>query len=122
MTRDSGTRTGKKSKKRSPSSIPVEQVSPAVLSASRDVAFTLQQLSLELDGEEVLKAVLDRAAHLEEQASGITLIEDSSMTLGRFLVLFVVGLVIAWAVPQLTWMYWILAIAAVWVVVRLLRR
>ena len=44
------------------------------------------------------------------------------MTLGRFLVLFVVGLVIAWAVPQLTWMYWILAIAAVWVVVRLLRR
>ena len=76
MTRDSGTRTGKKSKKRSPSSIPVEQVSPAVLTASRDVAFTLQPLSLELDGEEVLKAVLDRAAHLEEQASGITLIED----------------------------------------------
>ena len=54
MTRDSGTRTGKKSKKRTPSSIPVEQVSPAVLTASRDVAFTLQQLSLELDGEEVL--------------------------------------------------------------------
>ena len=76
MTRDSGTRTSKKSKKRSSSSIPVEQVSPAVLAASRDVAFTLQQLSLELDGEEVLKAVLDRAAHLEEQASGITLIED----------------------------------------------
>ena len=44
------------------------------------------------------------------------------MTLGRFLVLFVVGLVIAWAVPQLIWLYWILAIAAVWVVFRLLRR
>lgn len=44
------------------------------------------------------------------------------MTLGLFLVLFVVGLVIAWAVPQLTWLYWILAIAAVWVVFRLLRR
>ena len=44
------------------------------------------------------------------------------MTLGRFLVLFVAGLVIAWAVPQLTWLYWILAIAAVWVVFRLLRR
>ena len=76
MTRDSRTRTGKKSRKRSPSLIPVEQVSPAVLTASRDVAFTLQQLSIELDGEEVLKAVLDRAAHLEEQASGITLIEE----------------------------------------------
>ena len=44
------------------------------------------------------------------------------MTLGRFLVLFVVGLVIAWAVPQLTWLYWILTIAAVWVIFRLLRR
>ena len=44
------------------------------------------------------------------------------MTLGRFLVLFVVGLVIAWAVPRLTWLYWILSIAAVWVVFRLLRR
>ena len=44
------------------------------------------------------------------------------MTLGRFLLLFVVGLVIAWAVPQLTWLYWILAIAAVLVVFRLLCR
>ena len=44
------------------------------------------------------------------------------MTLGRFLVLFVLGLATAWAVPQLTWLYWILAIAAVWVVFRLLRR
>ena len=76
MARDSGTRTGKASKRRSPSSIPIEQVSPAVLAATRDVAFTLQQLALELDGDEVLKAVLDRAAHLEEQASGITILED----------------------------------------------
>lgn len=76
MSRDSGTRAGKASKRRSPSSIPIEQVSPAVLAATRDVAFTLQQLSLELDGDEVLKAVLDRAAHLEEQASGITILED----------------------------------------------
>ena len=51
-------------------------MSPAVLTATRDVAFTLQQLALELDGEEVLKAVLDRAAHLEEQASGLTVLED----------------------------------------------
>lgn len=76
MARDSGTKTGKQSKRRSSSSIPLEQVSPAVLTATRDVAFTLQQLALELDGEEVLKAVLDRAAHLEEQASGLTVLED----------------------------------------------
>ena len=76
MAKNSETKAGTKPKKRASSSIPVEQVSPAVLTASRDVAYTLQQLSLELDGEEVLKAVLERAAHLEEQASGITLIED----------------------------------------------
>ena len=76
MARDSRTRTGKPSKRRSSAAIPLEQVSPAVLTASRDVAFTLQQLGLELDGEEVLKAVLERAAHLEEQASGITVLED----------------------------------------------
>ena len=76
MARDSGTRTGKQSKRHSSSSIPLEQVSPAVLTATRDVAFTLQQLSLELDGDELLKAVLDRAAHLEQQASGLTVLED----------------------------------------------
>ena len=76
MAKNSETKAGAKAKKRASSSIPVEQVSPAVLTASRDVAYTLQQLSLELDGEEVLKAVLDRAAHLEEQASGITILED----------------------------------------------
>ena len=76
MARDSGTSTGKQSKRRSSSSIPLEQVSPAVLTATRDVAFTLQQLSLELDGDELLKAVLDRAAHLEQQARGLTVLED----------------------------------------------
>ena len=50
--------------------------SPAVLTATRDVAFTLDQLGLDPDAEEVLKAVLERAEHLEEQASGITVIDD----------------------------------------------
>jgi len=36
----------------------------------------LQQLRLDPSAEEVLKAVLDRAAHLEEQASGITVFDD----------------------------------------------
>lgn len=76
MAKNSETKTGAKAKKRASSSIPIELVSPAVLTASRDVAYTLQQLALELDGEEVLKAVLDRAAHLEEQAAGITLIDE----------------------------------------------
>ena len=57
-------------------SIPLEQVSPAVLTATRDVAYTLEQLAIVPGPEDVLKAVLDRAEHLEEQASGITLFED----------------------------------------------
>jgi hypothetical protein len=57
-------------------SIPLEQVSPAVLTATRDVAYTLEQLVIMPGPEDVLKAVLDRAEHLEEQASGITLFED----------------------------------------------
>ena len=57
-------------------SIPLEQVSPAVLTATRDVAYMLEQLSILPGPEDVLKAVLDRAEHLEEQASGITLFED----------------------------------------------
>ena len=44
------------------------------------------------------------------------------MTLGRFLGLFVVGVVLASSVPQLTWLYWFLAISAVWVVFRVLSR
>lgn len=43
------------------------------------------------------------------------------MTLGRFLVFFTVGLAVAW-LSQWTWLYWILALAAAWVVFRLLRR
>ena len=57
-------------------SIPLEQVSPAVLTATRDVAYMLEQLRILPGPEDVLKAVLDRAEHLEEQASGITLFED----------------------------------------------
>ena len=57
-------------------SIPLDQVSPAVLTATRDVAYMLEQLCICPGPEDVLKAVLDRAEHLEEQASGITLFED----------------------------------------------
>ena len=56
--------------------IPVDQVSPAVLAATRDVAFALERLAIKPAPEEVLNAVLDRAEHLEEQASGISVIED----------------------------------------------
>ena len=65
-----------KRKRQRSRSIPVEQVSPAVLTATRDVAYTLEQLAIMPGPEDVLKAVLDRAEHLEEQASGITLFED----------------------------------------------
>jgi hypothetical protein len=54
----------------------LEQVSPAVLTATRDVAYMLEQLCIYPAPEDVLKAVLDRAEHLEEQATGITLFED----------------------------------------------
>ena len=40
------------------------------------------------------------------------------MTLGRFAILFVLGLVAAIAF-KLTWLYWLLAAALVWVLVRL---
>ena len=43
------------------------------------------------------------------------------MTFGRFLFFFVFGLAIAW-VTQWIWLYWILALAAAWVVYRLIRR
>ena len=65
-----------KRKRQRSRSIPLEQVSPAVLTATRDVAYTLDQLAIMPGPEDVLKAVLDRAEHLEEQASGITLFED----------------------------------------------
>ena len=57
-------------------SISVDQVSPAILAATRDIAFALERLAIAPAPEEVLNAVLDRAEHLEEQASGISVIED----------------------------------------------
>ena len=46
-----------------------------------------------------------------------------SMTLGRFLLFFVVGLVLAIAFPEpLGWLIWPLAVSAAVVVVRLIRR
>ena len=76
MAKDAGTQADNKKRRRRGSAIPLEQVSPAVLTSTRDVAFTLHQLHLDPSAEEVLKAVLDRAAHLEEQASGITVFDD----------------------------------------------
>ncbi|AII49478.1 hypothetical protein KR52_10030 [Synechococcus sp. KORDI-52] len=43
------------------------------------------------------------------------------MTLGRFLMFFVVGLVLAFSVPQLSWLLWVLGASALLVVVQLLR-
>ena len=43
------------------------------------------------------------------------------MTLGRFLLFFVVGLVLAIAFPPLNWLIWPLAALAAVVVVRLIR-
>ena len=43
------------------------------------------------------------------------------MTLGRFLIFFVIGLVLALTFPQLTWMLWPLAVSALLVVVQLIR-
>ena len=43
------------------------------------------------------------------------------MTLGRFLFFFVIGLVLALSVPQLTWLLWPLAASVIFVVVQLIR-
>ena len=43
------------------------------------------------------------------------------MTLGRFLLFFVAGLVLAFAFPPLSWLIWPLAFLAAVVVVRLIR-
>ena len=56
--------------------IPLDQVSPAVLTASRDVAYIVEQFCFSPEPEEILKAVLERACHLEQQATGITVLED----------------------------------------------
>ena len=42
------------------------------------------------------------------------------MTLGTFLILFLIGLTMALTF-QLAWMYWILAAAGAWVLVQLIR-
>ena len=43
------------------------------------------------------------------------------MTLGRFLIFFVIGLVLALTIPHLTWLLWPLAASALFVVVQLIR-
>ena len=48
--------------------------------------------------------------------------QSMSMTFGRFLLFFVVGMVLAIAFPQLSWLIWPLAVSAAVVVVRLIRR
>ena len=47
--------------------------------------------------------------------------DGASMTLGRFLICFVIGLVLALTIPQLTWLLWPLAASALLVVVQLIR-
>ena len=42
------------------------------------------------------------------------------MTLGRFLILFAVGVVAA-LVLNLTWLYWLLGLSAGWVVFKLIK-
>ena len=42
------------------------------------------------------------------------------MTLGRFLILFALGVVAA-LMLKLTWLYWLLGLAAVWVVFKLIK-
>ena len=76
MAKDAKQQEAHKRKRSGAEPIPLEQVSPAVLTATRDVAYTLERLGLAPQPEDVLKAVLERAEHLEEQASGITVIED----------------------------------------------
>ena len=77
MAKPVGSKAESKRKRQKSRSIPLEQVSPAVLTATRDVAYMLEQLCIYPGPEDVLKAVLDRAEHLEEQASGITLLRTN---------------------------------------------
>ena len=76
MAKDAKQQSARRRRRASNQGIPLEQVSPAVLTATRDVAYTLDKLRIAPQPEDVLKAVLERAEHLEEQASGITVIED----------------------------------------------
>tara|TARA_B100000073_G_scaffold135990_1_gene111585 strand:- start:6003 stop:6158 length:156 start_codon:yes stop_codon:yes gene_type:complete len=43
-----------------------------------------------------------------------------SVTLGRFLVIFAIGLIAAIALKA-TWLYWLLGVAAAWVVFKLIK-
>ncbi len=43
------------------------------------------------------------------------------MTLGRFLIFFVIGLVLAITIPQLWWLLWVLGASALLVVFQLIR-
>jgi len=52
------------------------------------------------------------------QCVRVDLSSEAEMTLGRFLVFFVIGLVLA-TVLNLTWLYWILAAAAATVAIKL---
>ena len=76
MAKDAKQQSARRRRRASNQGIPLEQVSPAILTASRDVAYTLEQLDLQPQAEEVLKAVLERAEHLEEQASGLTVLDE----------------------------------------------
>ena len=76
MSKDAKQQSARRRRRTSSHSVPLEQVSPAILTASRDVAYTLEQLDIQPQAEEVLKAVLERAEHLEEQASGLTVLDE----------------------------------------------
>ena len=56
-------------------------------------------------------------AEFSLQCTGV----GASMTLGRFLIFFVIGLVLSLTIPQLTWLLWPLAASALFVVVQLIR-
>ena len=43
------------------------------------------------------------------------------MTLGRFLIFCVIGLVLSITIPQLSWLLWVVGAAGVLVVVQLIR-
>lgn len=76
MAKDAKQQASRQRRRAASQGVPLEQVSPAILTASRDVAYTLEQLDIQPQAEDVLKAVLERAEHLEEQASGLTVLDE----------------------------------------------
>ncbi len=76
MAKDAKQQSARRRRRATSQRVPLEQVSPAILTASRDVAYTLDQLDIQPQPEEVLKSVLERAEHLEEQASGLTVLDE----------------------------------------------